>query len=342
MDGLLVANPVNIRYLTGFSGSSALLLFTRRAARLVVDFRYRVQAQAEVRGCAVEELVGPREEFLSDFLSRHATGKVGFETSMPYWLYRKVKQWTRNARLTPAAGVVEELREAKDGGEVALITRCASIMARSLEALRGEMEAGWTERRTALALEWHLRNNGSDPVPFPIIVASGPNAAMPHARAGERVIGEGETVIIDFGAAVEGYAGDATRTVWLGRLPPNLANIYRVVYDAQRAGREAVRPGVSASVVDLAARGVIREAGFGKEFGHATGHGIGLEVHEAPTIAPGSEKPLARGMVVTVEPGIYVEGVGGVRIEDMVLLTASGHRVLTSAIPIPGPDVVDG
>ncbi len=335
LDALLITELVNVQYLTGFTGSSAVALVTPGEARLVTDFRYRLQALEELTTFQLSEQRGPGIEFLADLVRELAPAVLGFEPGITYDLHRKLRSSIRPVKLKAADGLVEKQRMVKDNREVGILERAVALTAEAWDVFLGEIEPGMTEQEAAYRLEGHLRRLGSGLPPFPIIVASGPNAAKVHGRASERVIGEGETIVIDFGAELEGYATDVTRTICFGKPPPAVVKYYRLVYDAQRSAIDSVRPGVEVSAVDDAARGVIGDAGMGDHFGHSSGHGVGLEVHEEPRLHPGNREKLKPGMIFTVEPGVYVEGLGGVRIEDMVLVTGDFRTVLTSAIPKP-------
>ncbi len=334
LDALLVSNLRNIRWLSGFSGSSALVLVTPRRAVLVTDFRYRLQAAAEVRGFETEEQSGSPDKFLRRLLGRLGRRRLGFEASAPYSFARRLHRLT-GRRPRPAEGLVERLRMVKDAGEIRLLERLVAAAAAGWADFTERVRPEMSESEAALELEVSLRRAGSDPPPFPVIMAAGANAALPHARPGPDLLGRNRPVIADFGASGGGYATDVTRTFFLGRPSAEIAKIYRVVYDAQASAIEAVRPGAAASEIDAAARAVTRRAGMDGLFGHSTGHGVGLDVHEGPSLSGQSRDVLRPGMVVTVEPGVYVEGRGGVRIEDMVLVTRAGGRVLTRALPKP-------
>ncbi|HLT69120.1 MAG TPA: M24 family metallopeptidase [Acidimicrobiales bacterium] len=239
--------------------------------------------------------------------------------------------WFPEVELVPTDGLVETLRQTKDEGEIARMTAAAAMADAALAAVRHRLGESPTEAEIALELEWQMRRLGADGPSFQTIVASGPNAAMPHHRAGGRRITEGDPVVIDFGAQLEGYRSDMTRTVVVGEPTETLARMYDVVLAAQQAGVEAVRAGVAVAAVDEACRSVIREAGWEEAFLHSTGHGIGLDVHEAPRVSASADATLADGHVVTVEPGVYLPEHGGVRIEDTVVVTSDGCRTLTRA-----------
>jgi Xaa-Pro aminopeptidase len=336
-DSLLVTTLPNIRYLTGFSGSAALLLVTETEALLVTDGRYRTQAAEQVEGAGVVgsvELVIGGGQAQRDAVVTAATdrgGRVGLESENVSWGSKR--RWAGalgSVELVATAGVVERLRLVKDAGEVARMAAAAAIADAALGEILGMVGEGRSEQEVALALDTAMRRLGSDDRAFETIVASGPNAAKPHARPGPRTIGPGDPVVIDFGATFDGYRSDMTRTFCVGGNPaPELARVFEVVAEAQAAGVKAVAAGVVSGEIDRVCRDRIAESGWGAAFEHGTGHGVGLDIHEAPSVAQGSTAILTPGVVVTVEPGIYLAGVGGVRIEDTVVVTDQGCRPLT-------------
>ncbi|HET9453729.1 MAG TPA: aminopeptidase P family protein [Gemmatimonadaceae bacterium] len=332
MDGLLVSSPANVRYLTGFSGSSGLLFVSAREVVLITDFRYQTQAPDEVGDVA--RVVIETQSLWSGLWQRLADMSgvqvAGFESA--YLVHRDFQrlldagsrwQWR------PTIDLVEVLRERKDAGEVALIQEAVDVGERALELTVRQVRAGMSELEIAGVLEAALRQCGSDGYPFPSIVASGPNAALPHARPGPRRVERGDFLLLDFGARVGGYCSDITRTFVVGRASDEQREFYEVVRSANERAVKSVRPGMTGRDADGVARGYIQDRGFGDLFGHSLGHGIGLEVHEAPRLAKTADSPLVEGAVVTVEPGIYRPGWGGVRIEDDVHLGPQGAQVLT-------------
>ncbi len=337
-DSLLVTTLPNVRYLTGFSGSAALLLVTGDETLLVTDGRYRTQAaeQLEAAGLArsVELVVGGVQVQRDAIVARASRrgSRVGLEAENATW--GSQRRWAETlpaAELVATAGVVEGLRLVKDAGEVDRIAIAAAIADAALGEVLGMLGEGRTEVEVALALDTAMRRLGSEDRAFETIVASGPNAAKPHARPTTRSIGAGDPVVIDFGATFDGYRSDMTRTFCVGGSPaPELAVVFAVVSEAQAAGVAAVGPGVAGGDVDKVCRDRIARSGWAEAFEHGTGHGVGLDIHEAPAVAPGSTAILSPGVVVTVEPGVYLAGVGGVRIEDTVVVTDQGCRPLTS------------
>lgn len=336
-DALLVTDLTNIRYLTGFTGSAATLLVGPDGMVLVTDGRYRDQAAAEVGDAGVDAAVeiGRTADEQREHLVRHVTGigRLGLEAEHVTWgqQRRYAGEWFGEIVLVPTDGLVESLRERKDEGEVARIAAAAEVADAALAAVRHRIAERPTEAEVALELEWQMRRLGADGIAFETIVASGPGAAMPHHRAGGRRIAGGDPVVIDFGAVVDGYHSDMTRTFLVGEPTATVARMYEVVARAQEAGVHAVRPGVAAREVDEACRSVIRDAGWEDAFLHSTGHGVGLVIHERPRVSGTADATLADGHVVTVEPGVYLPEHGGVRIEDTVVVTPDGCRALTRA-----------
>ena len=324
-DPLLVTAPVNVRYLTGLDSSNAAVLVEPAGeAILYTDFRYAEAAAALTGVRAVET-----GRYLAQELATLLAGRrIAFEAE-----HLSVADHGRLAagglELVPSHGAVERLRAVKEPAEVESIRRAAALADRAFEELARERFTGRSERELAWHVERRLRELGAERASFPAVVASGPNGALPHARPGERTVGAGELVVVDAGCVLDGYCSDCTRTYATGELPAELEEAYAVCLEAQLAGLAAVRPGVAGGEADAAARAVIEAAGLGERFGHGLGHGVGLEVHEAPTLRPGAADVLEPGNVVTVEPGVYLPGAGGVRIEDLVLVTADGCERLT-------------
>jgi Xaa-Pro aminopeptidase len=327
LDRMLVTDLTNVRYLTGFTGTNGACVCGPDVRLFLTDFRYTERAEAEVEGW---ETVTVSNDWLGGIAER-LQGRVGFEDDhMSVRLLEKVSgKLPEGVEMVAAGGRVEELRRVKDAGELALIEEASKL---ADEVWRWSTErglAGRTEREVARAAEARIREHGGDPS-FPAIVAAGPNGALPHAEPGEREIGRGELVVFDMGAQLDGYCSDGTRTFATGDPGEEAIAVYEVVREAQQASLDAIKAGVKGEDVDKVARGVIDAAGHGDRFGHGLGHGVGLEVHEAPRLSLRSEDVLARGEVVTVEPGIYLPGKLGVRIEDLVVVTEDGLRNLSS------------
>lgn len=328
-DAALITSPPNVRYLSGqVSSNMAMLLPATGAATLGTDSRY---AEAAERDCPDLELVVDRE--LATALARLAAGRdcrtLAYEAQqMTVEQYSALASQPGGPRLMPLGHLVEELRMVKDQTELTLLTRACSLTDEAFAALLGAIEPGRTERELAIVLERAMVDLGADAPAFDTIVASGPHGAIPHHAPGGRVLQRGDLVVIDCGARYQGYHADMTRTVSLGPPEPWQREIYDVVAAAQLAGLAAARPGAEAGLVDAAARSVIEAAGHGDHFGHGLGHGVGLEVHEAPMLGPGRTGKLAELVPVTVEPGIYLPGKGGVRVEDTVVVRAAGPATL--------------
>jgi Xaa-Pro aminopeptidase len=320
---LLVTNPINIVYLFGFRSSNAALLVEQDRARLFSDFRYSEAARA-VEGVEFEET---KRALLKD-LAERLSGPVGFEAdAVSYAGYETLRGGSIEP--VPRRGLVERLRAVKDDDELARIGSACQLTDRVFERLAEERFIGRTERELAWMIEQLFHDEGAEAIAFDTIVAAGPNAARPHSRATERQIGRGETVVIDTGCVVGGYSSDYTRTFVTGSVDDTVKEAYAVVLAAQQAGFDALRAGVRGVDADAAARSVVDRTSFAGMFGHGLGHGLGLEVHEAPRLSTESTDVLERGNVVTVEPGIYLEGQAGIRIEDNVVITDDGIRNLT-------------
>jgi Xaa-Pro aminopeptidase len=322
----LVTDPVNVRYLSGFESSNAALLVGADRVLLVTDGRY-VEAARDVEGVEVIESARELLPFLGARLAEFAEPPVAFEAAhVTFMAYEALV--AGGVELRPAARVVEELRAVKDETELEAIRRAARVTQAVFERLAGEQVAGETEAELAWRLAQALHDAGADEPAFPVIVAAGPNAARPHHHAGSAEIGAGETVIVDLGAKLGGYCSDCTRTFASGgALPSELERAYELCREAQAEALAAVAPGASAKEVDAIARRRIEAEGH--TVVHGLGHGVGLEVHELPRLADTSDATLAAGNVVTVEPGVYVPGAGGIRIEDLVIVAAGGPEVLT-------------
>jgi Xaa-Pro aminopeptidase len=344
-DTLWVVRPENRRYLSGFQAQDAgldetagYLLVTRDRALLVTDSRYTTEAESQVVDF---EVVTVRKEFvetLPDLLGRLGTRTLGFDPDYLIWgLHRRVSRTLKNmnpsVRLQPVKGLVEGMREIKAPEEVQAMERASDIMGAVLDEVIPRMEPGRTEAEIAWEIMGLAREAGAEGMAFEPIVAAGPNGALPHAVPSDRKLRAREPVVVDVGVRVDGYCCDMTRTVFPGKSDPGepFRTVYRTVRKAQLDALEAVRPGVETTTPDGVAREVIREAGYGDYFGHSLGHGVGLAPHENPRLAPRRPVKLRRGHVVTVEPGIYIPGEGGVRLEQMVLVGKTGPRILTRA-----------
>ena len=345
LDTLVVTDASNIRYLSNHAGSSGILVLTDDAVHLLVDFRYREAVQMLQQsphacpGMVVRDVPASYDEALLDCLGEIGVSTVGFEAA--HVPVAKHDWWLRTSAARALAvtwrateKVVEQARVVKDKAEVATLREAATRLGPVADAVFRAIRAGQRERAVAAVLESAMRDAGYERLAFDTIVASGPHAALPHYRAGDRILKAGDLVVLDFGGVLDGYCCDLTRTVSIGPPSPEARRLYTAVYDAHQAAIAAIRPGVESTAVDAAARSVLESRGLGEAFGHGTGHGLGLNVHEEPRITrPRSDVPavpLVPGMVFTVEPGAYLAGFGGVRIEDDVLVTETGCEVLTS------------
>jgi len=334
VDALIVTRLPNVRYLTGFTGSAGFVALTPDALVLVTDGRYAEQSVAQLAAAGVDGRVaiGATADEQRGALVVAVDGfpRLGLEAHGLTWAQqREFVTWFTGHELVPTHDLVEAQRRVKEPAEVARIRAACAIADTALAELLPTLTDGPSERDFALALEFGMRRRGATKVSFDPIVAAGPNGALPHARPSERPIGRGELVVIDFGCVVDGYCSDMTRTVSVGDPGADATHLWDTVLVSQQAGSAAVGPGVECSAVDGASRAVIDDAGFGEQFVHGTGHGVGLEIHEAPRVARTAAGTLAPGYVVTVEPGVYLPGVGGVRIEDTLVVTSDGAVALT-------------
>jgi Xaa-Pro aminopeptidase/Xaa-Pro dipeptidase len=331
-DAMLVMQPENRFYLSGFTGSSGALLVTKKKAYLITDFRYLEQAREQSPHLEVIKMTDNLADTLAAMPEKTVIRALAFESGyVNYKLYEELGRKLSGIKLVPLEGVIEKLRQVKDDQELAAIARSMSLLDEGFDYICGWIKPGVTERAVELELEMFLRRKGATAAAFPFIIASGPRSSLPHGTASDRLIGPGDVITLDFGVVLDHYNSDMTRTVALGTPPGTIRKIYDIVLEAQQAGLAAVRAGVKASAVDAAARKVIESHGYGEYFGHGTGHGVGLAVHEGPRLSPRDDTVLQEGMVVTVEPGIYLPGTGGVRIEDSVVVERDGCRVLTKS-----------
>lgn len=330
VDAIIITRPENRRYVSGFTGSAGTLVVSQTRSYLLTDFRYIEQATAQAPEFEIIRIGEPGKDALRDLLQADEIKTLGFEQDyVSYAEYEQLKQ-RLPVELVPLSGIVEKLRLIKDEEEVAHMQRATKIAEAAFEQVLPEIKAGRTELEIALDLEFAMRRLGAEGMAFPIISASGPRSSLPHGRPTERVLEVGDFLTLDFGAISGGYCSDMTRTVVLGQPSEKQLDIYNIVLEAQLAAQAAVRPGLQGKEVDQVARDIIAAAGYGDYFGHGLGHGVGLQVHEGPRAGKTSEDVLQPGMIVTIEPGIYLPDFGGVRIEDMVLVTATGHQNFNS------------
>ncbi|MFO8100635.1 MAG: aminopeptidase P family protein [Dehalococcoidia bacterium] len=338
LDAFVVSQPTNRRYLSGFTGSDGFLFITRHQAVLATDFRYIEQAALQAPDFEIKRIAGSFAAWLPELVETLRARRIGFESDdLTLTAYRQIAKSIRKLppknqpSLFSTQGLVESLRAVKDAEEIKLIEKAAALADAAEEYAAASLEPGMTERQLAWELEKFLRERESEGLPFDIIVASGPNAALPHAQPSKRVINSGEPVVVDLGARLDGYTSDMTRTICLGQPEETFRHIYIIVQRAQEAALKEVRPGMTGGDIDGLAREVIEQAGYGDAFGHSLGHGVGIDTHEQPRLGPNSADILREGMVFTIEPGIYLPEWGGVRIEDMVSLEKKGARTLTKA-----------
>ena len=336
LDAIIISHPENRRYISGFTGSAGWLVISKNSAILVVDFRYTEQAKKESLEFEVIQVKGDVIPWLLSRLSEHKFRKTGFEADhISYSTYQKfqnkVKEDNLRIKVLLTTGLVESLRAIKEPGELELVKKAVQLADAAYEEARAILRPGLTEIETTWALEKFLREKGSQTVPFEIIVASGVNSALPHAKPSAKTIVKNEPIVIDLGAIVDGYCCDLTRTFFLGEPDKTFSKIYDIVLGAQLTALSTIASGMNGDQADRLARIVIEQSNYGEAFGHSLGHGVGLETHEAPRLGPKSADVLVDGMVFTLEPGIYVPGWGGVRIEDTVVMQNGKVRSLTRA-----------
>jgi Xaa-Pro aminopeptidase len=329
IDGFLVTDITNIQYLTGFSGSSGFLFITEKEHFFSTDFRYRDQSEQEVKGWDIVIEKGNRIHIIQNLCKKTGTKNLGFESSVSYEFYTQLSQ--KGLQVTAADHFIERLRTIKNEAEIITIRKAVKRAEEAFLDVKPFIREGVRERAIALKLEERLRKKGCRNIPFEIIVASGSHAALPHARPTDKKLQKGDLVIIDWGGEAHGYCSDMTRTFIIrGQNISKQKELYQIVLAANRKAISSVTPGIESRRIDSAARMFIKEAGYGEMFGHGTGHGVGLQVHELPRISWNKSAPVRENMVFTIEPGIYLPGVGGVRIEDMVVVRKKRGEVLTS------------
>ncbi|MCM3268808.1 M24 family metallopeptidase [Paenibacillus elgii] len=332
LPALLITNATNRKYMTGFTGSAGYVLITADRAVLLTDFRYVTQASEQAAGYEIIEH-GPKVvESVHDLLRKWGIAKLGFEqTDLSYGTYSSYAEALGGIEFVPTGGLVELLRMIKDDEEIAVMQQAADLADRAFVHVLGLLKSGVKELDISLEIEMFVRKHGAASTSFETIVASGERSALPHGKASDKIIGTGEFVTLDFGAYYKSYCSDITRTVIVGTPTDKHRDIYKIVLEAQMEALERIKPGMTGKEADAVARDVIKRYGYGDHFGHGTGHGLGMEVHEAPRLSVQGDVVLAPGMVVTVEPGIYLPGFGGVRIEDDIVITETGNRRLTQS-----------
>jgi len=333
LDAFVVTHPPNVFYLSGFTGSAKVLVVTKAGLTLFTDSRYTAQARQEAQGARVKIVRGSLLSSAGEQLGRERVRRVGFEAVRLTVSQKALLDKAANGRRrwAPWDGKIEAARAVKDAAELSVMREAAAIACSAWQETLPLIKPGVLENDLAAEVEFRMRRKGASGPAFDTIIASGPRGALPHAHASGRAVGKNELVVCDLGAILRGYSSDLTRTVFVGRAPSEVRRWYSAVLEAQEAAREVLQPGVSAQQVDAAARKTLQRAGLGKQFVHSTGHGLGLEVHEMPRLARGQKTLLRSGMVVTIEPGIYIEGKGGIRIEDDAMVTPHGAEYLTDA-----------
>nr|WP_224749747.1 Xaa-Pro peptidase family protein [Polycladospora coralii] len=330
IEALLITNPTNRKYISGFTGSSGLILITETENILITDFRYVSQVKTQSPHYKMIQHTGPILDTVVSECRRMGVQTVAFEQDhITFAIYQDLQKKLGSVKLEPSSGCIELLRMQKDDAELAIMQEAARIADTAFSNILNVIKPGMKEKEIALQLEIDMRRMGASSSSFDIIVASGERSALPHGTASDKVLAKGELVTMDFGAYYKGYASDITRTIMLGKPNEKQKEIYDIVLEAGNRTIEALRPGITGKEADAVARDYISAHGYGEYFGHSTGHGLGLDVHEAPGLSTKGNITLQPGMVVTVEPGIYLPTVGGVRIEDDVVITAEGHHVLT-------------
>lgn len=329
IDAFLITSGYNRRYITGFTGTAGVAIITNEKAMFITDFRYAQQAQKEITGFEILQHTKPIMEEVGIQLEKMGVKSVGFEKDdMTYGMF-EIYQKAVKSELVPVSGLVEKIRLIKTEQEIKIIKVAANIADAAFNHIITYITPGKTELEVSNELEFFMRKQGASSSSFDIIVASGLRSALPHGVATEKIIEKGDFVTLDFGALYNGYISDLTRTVAIGEPSEQLKEIYQIVLEAQLKSLDEIKPGMTGIQADAVARDHIKSKGYGESFGHSLGHGIGLEVHEGPGLSFRSKTVLEPGMVITIEPGIYVPGVGGVRIEDDTVVTSTGNEKLT-------------
>ncbi|MBW7473568.1 Xaa-Pro peptidase family protein [Paenibacillus oenotherae] len=332
LDAILITNSFNRRYVSGFTGSAGALLLTSSDQWLITDFRYMSQAPQQAAGFTVVEHTASIIATVAELAASAGVQRLGFEQDhVVFSEYRAWQEALGDIELVPVSGVVEGLRMIKEECELAVMRDAAALADDTYRHILGFIKPGISEREVALEMEMYMRGKGATSTSFETIVASGERSALPHGVASDRIIGSNEFVKLDFGAYYGGYCSDLTRTIVVGSPTDRHREIYAIVLEAQLAALAAIAPGMTGREADAIARDVIAKYGYGDCFGHGTGHGLGMEIHEAPRLSKTGDTILEPGMTVTVEPGIYIPGFGGVRIEDDIVITKSGNSLLTSS-----------
>jgi Xaa-Pro aminopeptidase len=336
LDAIFISQPENRYYLSGFDGSAGFLLITAQDAILATDFRYIEQVKSQAPECQIFQITNDMVNWFGELITGLSLRKLGFEArDISFDMYRQLNsvlgKKQSSLKFVPLDELVESLRVVKEPEEIELMTKAAEISDNAFQYTEETIHTGMSEKEVAWEMEKFMRENGSQDMPFEIIVASGPNSALPHAKPSEREIQAGEPVLFDIGAKIDGYSSDLSRTICLGAPDDTFKKVHDIVLGAQLTALAIIKEGMTGEQADSLARTVIAEAGYGEAFGHALGHGVGLAAHEAPCLGPGSAERLSSGMVFSVEPGIYLPGWGGIRIEDLVVMENGQIRVMSKA-----------
>jgi Xaa-Pro aminopeptidase len=337
IDAIFVTQSENRRYLSGFDGSAGFLIISAQKAVLATDFRYTEQAITEAPDFEILRIANDISDWFPGLIHELSIKRLGFEAyDVSFQFHQQLNDALKKkkplVKMVAINGLVEGVRAVKEPGEIELIKKSAAITDAAYKRVANTIRPGITEKQVAWELEKSLRESGSQALPFEIIVASGPRAALPHAKPSERIIEDGDPVVIDMGAKYGGYASDLTRTICASTADANFKKVYNTVLEAQQAAISVISEGITGKAADNIAREIIQKAGYGEAFGHSLGHGVGLAEHELPRLSPNSEDTLTEGMVFTVEPGIYLSGWGGVRIEDTVVMEKGKARPITKAL----------
>lgn len=331
-DSFLIMNPENIYYVSGFTGTSGYLFISTQENFLITDFRYTKQASEQSSNFKILECKDNIWNLVMDIINKYNIKNMVFESHfITYNKYIEMCKVIKDIELIPMEDFIEKIRAIKNKDEISLIEKAAQITDEAFDYILGIIKPGITEKDIAFELEYYMRKRGADSLSFDTIVASGYRSALPHGVAGDKKIENGDLLTLDFGCRYKRYCSDMTRTVVVGNVREEQRKIYQTVYNAQKLAKEYIKAGLSGEAVDMKAREIINLAGYKGMFGHGLGHGVGLEVHEAPRLAPGVKKELKQDMVVTIEPGIYINNFGGVRIEDLVVVTKEGCKELSNS-----------
>lgn len=336
LDGFFIFSPVNRFYLTGFKSSYGFLVVTRTGARLYLDSRYYEAGKAMVKDAEVKKFSTSSEfrSSISSYLNKKNIKRLGFEEErLVFSMFKMYSDLFKSVELVPAEVLIQKLRITKESFEIKMIEKAVEISGKAFNHILNFIKPGMMEKDLEAELEYTIKRYGGEAASFDIIFLGGPKSSMPHGVPGKNKIRDKDIVLIDFGVRYRGYISDITRTFFIGTPDKKLKKIYNIVLKAQKAAVKAAKPGLTCNDLDKVARDIISKARYGKYFGHGLGHGIGLEVHEPPRVSRGITEPLKRGMTITIEPGIYIPGLGGVRIEDDIKITSRGARNLSESIP---------